>query len=78
MGNSKFEIIDSVGTIATLASGHTLELNLVSWNNRLPMYEIRYWTQNHEKPLSGVFFTEEQLRSLASLLNKQCGFLTEE
>ena len=39
-----FEIIETLGVLATSTKGWTKELNLVSWNGREPKYDLREWS----------------------------------
>ena len=38
------------------------ELNLISWNGRMPKYDLRSWTDNHETMTKGITLTEEQMK----------------
>ena len=70
MANISFEITKHLGVISESAKGWTKELNLVSWNNREPKYDIREWDPEHEKMSKGVTFTEEEASILKDLLNQ--------
>ena len=48
-GDIVFEIVESIGPIKAFKNGWTKELNLVSWNNTDPKYDIREWDEDHEK-----------------------------
>jgi len=37
------------------------ELNLISWNEREPKYDIREWSPDHEKMGKGVTLSEEEI-----------------
>ena len=41
MSEIKFEIIKKIGVLSKTASGWTKEVNLMSWNDRDPKYDIR-------------------------------------
>ena len=43
MADIKFEIKETLGILSESPKGWTKELNLVSWNNREPKYDIRDW-----------------------------------
>lgn len=45
-------------------SDWNLELNLVSWNGRPASYDIRKWSQDHEKMSKGVTLTEDEVVKL--------------
>lgn len=70
MAEIKFEIKESIGTLSESAKGWTKELNLVSWNNREPKYDLRDWAPDHEKMGKGLTLTLEELRVLKELLSK--------
>jgi hypothetical protein len=68
----KFEIVKKIGTLAPAsAKGWSKELNLVSWNEREPKYDIREWSQDHQKMGKGVTLTKEEAAALAGLLSKE-------
>ena len=70
MSDIKFEIKETVGILSESLKGWTKELNLVSWNNREPKYDIREWSPDHEKMGKGVTLSAEELRKLRDLLNE--------
>jgi hypothetical protein len=65
----KYEIIKKIGVLSTSASGWAKEVNLISWNDRDPKYDIRDWSADHEKMGKGVTLPEEELSALKDLLN---------
>ena len=69
MSDIKYEIVKSIGNISTSGSGWTKELNLVSWNDREPKYDLREWSPDHEKMGKGVTLSREELSALKGLLN---------
>ncbi|RDW19777.1 YdbC family protein [Oceanobacillus chungangensis] len=68
MAELKYEIIETVGVLSESPKGWTKELNLVSWNGRDPKYDLRDWAPNKEKMGKGITLTEEELKSLKSIL----------
>ncbi|MDS1029287.1 PC4/YdbC family ssDNA-binding protein [Bacillota bacterium LX-D] len=70
MAEIKFEIIETVGILSESAKGWKKELNLISWNDKAPKYDIREWSPDHEKMGKGVTFTKEELRELKKILNE--------
>jgi len=68
MAKIKFEIIKNIGVLSETSKGWKKELNLVSWNNREPKYDLRDWDPEHEKMGKGVTLTEEELKKLKELL----------
>ena len=69
MSEIKYEIIKQVGVLSKSASGWTKELNLVSWNDREPKYDLRDWSPDREKMGKGVTLSREDLVALKELLN---------
>ena len=51
------------------AKGWTKELNMVSWNDHEPKYDIREWSPDHTRMGKGVTLTEEEIGNLRALLN---------
>jgi hypothetical protein len=69
MSEIKYEIINKVGVLSTSASGWSKELNLISWNDRDPKYDLRDWSADHSKMGKGVTLSAEELSALKQLLN---------
>jgi len=69
MSEIKYEIIKKIGVLSTSASGWAKEVNLTSWNDREPKYDIRDWSADHEKMGKGVALSKEELLALKELLN---------
>lgn len=67
----KYKIIKEIGILSESAKGWTKELNLVSWNDGAPKYDLRDWDPDHEKMGKGVTFTEDELRRLKKLLETE-------
>lgn len=70
MAEFKYDIVKSFGTVSETESGWVKEVNLVSWNEREPVYDIRVWQENHEKLGKGITLTEQELKNLKKLLNE--------
>lgn len=69
MSDIKYEIIKNIAVLSTSASGWSKELNLISWNDREPKYDLRDWSADHTKMGKGVTLTKEELLALKELLN---------
>lgn len=67
--NFSFKIIKELGILSTNPKGWSLELNMVSWNERDPKYDIRTWDPSHEKMGKGITLKNEELKQLKQLLN---------
>lgn len=70
MNEIKFEIIKNIGVLSTSASGWSKELNLISWNDREPKYDLRDWSADHSKMGKGVTLSAEELSALRELLSR--------
>lgn len=70
MADIKYEIKETVGSLSENNKGWSKELNLISWNDREPKYDIRDWAPEHEKMGKGVTLSTEELKKLRDLLNE--------
>ena len=69
MPEIKYEITKHIGVLSESAKGWTKELNLVSWNDREPKYDIREWAPERAKMGKGITLSEEEALQLMRLLN---------
>jgi hypothetical protein len=69
MTDIKYEIIKKIGVLSKSASGWTKELNIVSWNDREPKYDLRDWSADRERRGKGVTLSVEEVLALKELLN---------
>ena len=69
MADIKYEITEEIGILSESSKGWTKEINLISWNDREPKYDIREWAPDHEKMGKGVTLSIEEVKSLKALLN---------
>jgi hypothetical protein len=69
MSDIKYEIVKQIGVLSKAGSGWTKELNLISWNDREPKYDLRDWSPEREKMGKGVTLSKEELLALRELLN---------
>lgn len=70
MSDIKYEISEELGVLSENVKGWKKELNLVSWNERDAKYDIRDWSEGHEKLGKGVTLTGEEVKNLRDILNK--------
>lgn len=70
MADLKFEIKEILGVLSEGAKGWKKELNLISWNDREPKYDIREWDEAHAKMGKGITLSKEELKLLRDLLNQ--------
>ena len=69
MAEFRYEITEELGVISEGRMGWTKELNLVSWNDREPKFDIRDWSPDHTRMSKGVSLTEEEMQKLVELFN---------
>jgi len=70
MADIKFEITKKIGVLSKSEKGWAKELNLVSWNDREPKYDIRDWSPDGNQMGKGITLSKEELTALKELLNK--------
>lgn len=70
MSNIKYEIVKQICILSESAKGWTKELNLITWNDREPKYDLRDWAPKHERMGKGTTLTVEELKELRDVLNK--------
>ncbi|MBQ0100779.1 MAG: YdbC family protein [Lachnospiraceae bacterium] len=71
MADIKLEIKKEIGVLSENAKGWRKELNLISWNDAAPKYDIRDWAPEHEKMGKGVTLTKEEAGELLKFLGKE-------
>ena len=69
MNQINYEIKEHIGIISENKNGWTKELNLVSWNDNDPKYDIRDWNPTHDKMSRGITLTEEEAYELSIILS---------
>lgn len=68
MAEITHNIIHVFGTISESHNGWTKELNLISWNDKEPKYDIRTWSPGHDKMGKGVALSKDEILKLAELI----------
>ena len=66
-----FEIVKTIACISTEKNGWTKELNLVSWNDREPKYDIREWAPDKSKMGKGITLSNEEAAVLKKALDSR-------
>lgn len=69
MADIKFEIKENIGTLSESAKGWKKELNLVSWNDKEPKFDLRDWDEEHKKMGKGITLTIEELKKFKEILD---------
>lgn len=70
MADIKYEIKEELGVLSESSKGWTKELNLISWNDGAPKYDLRDWSPNHEKMGKGITLSADEVQELYKLLGK--------
>ncbi len=71
MPEIKFDVVKELGVISeNPKNGWSRELNLVSWNDREPKYELRDWSADKSKMNKGFSMTADEVKTLRDILNK--------
>lgn len=60
MKELKYEIVDRIAVLSRKSSGWSKQLNLISWNDNPPKYDIRDWSDDNSKMGKGVTLTDEE------------------
>ena len=63
-----FAIDEHIGILSERENGWKRELNIVTWNNGVPKYDIRDWSEDHERMSKGITLTEDELQALIELM----------
>ena len=66
----KYVIYRHIGKLSNSNNGWIKELNLISWNDREPVYDIRTWNENHTRYWKGITITSKQMFRLKDLLSE--------
>jgi len=69
MADLKYEILREIAVLSENSKGWRKELNLVSWNEREPKYDIREWSPDHQKMGKGITLTQEEYDALSEALS---------
>jgi hypothetical protein len=70
MADIKFEVTKHIGVLSEGSKGWQKELNLVSWNDREPKYDIREWAPERVKMGKGVTLSTTEITELKRLLGE--------
>lgn len=68
MADIKYDIVKEIGVLSENAKGWKKELNLISWNEGEPKYDIRDWAPEHEKMGKGTTMTKDEVKKLKEIL----------
>ena len=66
-----YQIVKHIGLISACRRGDTRwkkELNIVSWNHRTPVYDVREWNESHTQMSKGITLTGDEVKIIYQLL----------
>ena len=66
----KFKIVSQLFSLKGTGKFHK-ELNVVSWNGRDPVYDLRGWNEDHTEMTKGVTFSDEEYEELVNKFNEK-------
>ena len=69
MAEFKYEITERIAVLSQSPNGWERQLNMVSWNDREPKYDIRDWAPDNSKMGKGISLTHDELAILKGILN---------
>lgn len=70
MAEFNYKIENNIGVLSESGKGWKKEINLISWNDKEPKYDIREWSPDGSKMGKGVTLSKEEIIALRDLLNK--------
>lgn len=70
MAEFKYEITERIAVLSENPNGWERQLNLVSWNDREPKYDIRDWAPDGKKMGKGISLSHDELSILKSVLEE--------
>ena len=72
MPDFKFEVTKFIGSLNGETRGWHKELNMISWNDAEPKYDIRTWTgDSHERMGKGISLNRDELIALKELIEQE-------
>ena len=69
--NITYEIVKPIGVISANDT-YSKQVNIVAWNNREPVYDIRIWKMGKDEtktPLKGISLNATDLENLKEILS---------
>ena len=69
MPEIKYELVKTIGIVSEGKNGWNKELNLITWNDREPVYDIRTWSEGKDRMGKGITLNAEEIKELKALLN---------
>lgn len=70
MAEFKYEIVEKIAVLSQAPNGWERELNLISWNDREPKYDIRDWSPDGGKMGKGISLSRDEIAILKGILEE--------
>ena len=70
MAEFKYEITERIAVLSTNARGWERQLNMISWNDHEPKYDIRDWSTDGSKMSKGISLSHDEMAVLKDILNE--------
>lgn len=69
MSDFNYNITKKLGVLSQTESGeYTKEVNLISYNGREPIVDIRRWDRKSDKMQKGIILNHEEVQALKDIL----------
>lgn len=69
-----YKLVKHIATLSTRTDQNdktlNTELNIISWNDRAPVYDIREWDEHHNRMSYGVKLSESEMLNLYNALKE--------
>ena len=70
MAEIKYDIIQKIAVLSQRPRGWERQLNLISWNDGEPKYDIRDWSPDGTRMGKGISLSAEELGALKGILEE--------
>lgn len=70
MAEFKYEITERIGVLSETPTGWEIQLNMISWNDKPPKYDIRSWSPDGSRMGKGISLSAEEMSTLKGLLEE--------
>lgn len=72
MDSFEYKIVEHLFDLPSPTVDWVKEVNLISWNGRKPVYDIRTWSKNHVTMGKGISLTEKEWNFLKDMIIRGC------
>ena len=66
-----YNIEKHIAVLSVKKNGWTKELNVISWNDKPAKYDIRDWSEDHEKMSKGITLSQEEMNNLLEAMGRK-------